>query len=92
MEDKLKSECREKCASIFASTLKDPKQWFADNMLEITTKGNLVTVLTGYGGPTEWWTFNTTAHKGRYYYHYGRVQCFKNFGRKTYEKLMAFVG
>lgn len=91
METNWKSKCREKCASIFANTLKSPKEWFADNILEVTTKGNKVTVLTGFGGPTEWWTFNTTTKKGRYYFHHGEAQCFKNFGRKTYEKLMAFV-
>ncbi len=91
MGNTFKEDCKDKCRRIFAETNKNPYEWFKDNILEITESGKYVTVLTGYGGPTEWWTFNTETQSGRYYFHHGEVSCHRDFGKKTYQLLMSLI-
>lgn len=86
--EQFKAECKAKCDEIFKASLKDPYEWIWRNALSIEQDGKYLRVQTYYGGPTEWWTFNTESHKGRYFYHYGNVQCLKAFGKGTYKKIM----
>ena len=88
--EETRREYGKSCAKILKETIKDPKGWFSD-YLEVEEVGNIVRVYVTIGGPTVWWAFNTTTKRGRLYYSHGDVRAFKNFGKTTYEKLMAFV-
>ena len=90
MEQTFLNECREKCAAIYANTIKNPKEWFAD-YLELENVGKITRVYVTLGGPTIWWAFNHVTRTGRLYYHHGIAQTFKTFGSTIYAKLMAFV-
>lgn len=56
---------------IFTESVKDPKGWITDNILEVSEVGNYITILTAFGGPTELWQINTTRKAGKYWYHFG---------------------
>lgn len=86
--EEFKAECKENCSDIFNKSIANPKEWLWSKSLDMSEEGKYLRVMTCYGGHTEWWTFNQQTHSGRYYYHYGSVLVFKNFGKVTYERLM----